>query len=166
MSEFVKKTMMGYREVPGGHSDPECTHVILTDAEYRKLLRQISDAEQIARTAKHNAERDVEEAEREADYKVNQAVSQAKQEIKKWREALEAEQAENNYQRSLNENLLRISRERPKTETEEGTYWVSCCSLRRERAPLWDRKIYAKSAAMGNGHTKSLRCRSPGRVGP
>ena len=28
------------------------------------------------------------------------------------REALEAEQAENNYQRSLNENLLRISRER------------------------------------------------------
>ena len=25
-------------------------------------------------------------------------------EIKKWREALEAEQAENNYQRSLNEN--------------------------------------------------------------
>ena len=76
MGEFVKKTMMGYREVPGGHSDPECTHVILTDAEYRKLLRQISDAEQIARTAKHNAERDVEEAEREADYKVNQAVSQ------------------------------------------------------------------------------------------
>ena len=112
MGEFVKKTMMGYREVPGGHSDPECTHVILTDAEYRKLLRQISDAEQIARTAKHNAKRDVEEAEREADYKVNQAVSQAKQEIKKWREALEAEQAENNYQRSLNENLLRISRER------------------------------------------------------
>ena len=47
MGEFVKKTMMGYREVPGGHSDPECTHVILTDAEYRKLLRQISDAEQI-----------------------------------------------------------------------------------------------------------------------
>ena len=78
MGEFVKKTMMGYREVPGGHSDPECTHVILTDAEYRKLLRQISDAEQIARTAKHNAERDIEEAEREADYKVNQAVSQAK----------------------------------------------------------------------------------------
>lgn len=108
MGEFVKKTMMGYKEVPGGHSDPECTHVILTEAEYRKLLRQISDAEQIARTAKHNAERDVEEAEREADYKVNQAVSQAKQEIKKWREALEAEQAENNYQRSLNENLLRI----------------------------------------------------------
>ena len=51
-------------------------------------------------------------------------------------------------------------------ETEEGTYWVLCCSLRRERAPLWDRKIYAKSAAMGNGHTKSLRCRSSGRVGP
>lgn len=45
MSEFVKKTMMGYKEVPGGHSDPECTHVILTEAEYAKLLRQLSDAE-------------------------------------------------------------------------------------------------------------------------
>ena len=36
----------------------------------------------------------------------------------------------------------------------------------KENHPEWDRKIYAKSAAMGNGHTKSLRCRSPGRVGP
>lgn len=50
MGEFVKKTMMGYKEVPGGQSDPECTHVILTEAEYIKLLRQISDAEQNART--------------------------------------------------------------------------------------------------------------------
>lgn len=25
MAEFVKKTMMGYKEVPGGQSDPECT---------------------------------------------------------------------------------------------------------------------------------------------
>ena len=52
MGEFVKKTMMGYKEVPGGHSDPECTHVILTEAEYAKLLRQLSDAEQKARITK------------------------------------------------------------------------------------------------------------------
>ena len=56
MGEFVKKTMMGYREVPGGHSDPECTHVILTEAEYAKLLRQLSDAEQKARITKSEAD--------------------------------------------------------------------------------------------------------------
>ena len=30
MSEFVKKTIVGYKDVPGGSSDPDCTHVILT----------------------------------------------------------------------------------------------------------------------------------------
>ena len=33
MSEFVRKAMMGYKEVPGGYEDPECTHVILTKQE-------------------------------------------------------------------------------------------------------------------------------------
>ncbi len=49
MGEFVKKTLMGYKEVPDGQSDPECTHVILTETEYAKLQRKISDAEQLAR---------------------------------------------------------------------------------------------------------------------
>lgn len=45
MAEFVKKTMMGYyKDVPGGASDPECTHVILTNAEYNQQLREISAA--------------------------------------------------------------------------------------------------------------------------
>lgn len=52
MGEFVKKTMMGYREVPGGQSDPECTHVILTETEYAELLQRISDAEREASSAK------------------------------------------------------------------------------------------------------------------
>lgn len=29
MGEFVKKTLVGYKEAPGGRADPECTHVIL-----------------------------------------------------------------------------------------------------------------------------------------
>lgn len=39
MSEFVKKTIMGYKTLDGGHSDPECTHVILPVKEYDDLLR-------------------------------------------------------------------------------------------------------------------------------
>mgnify|MGYP001015103486 CR=1 FL=1 len=112
MGEFVKKTMMGYREVPGGHSDPECTHVILTETEYAKLQRKISDAEQLARTTKYEAEREVDSARRDADYKIRQNVEKANQTIKRWSEALDAERAESGHLRSLNENLLRIARER------------------------------------------------------
>ena len=52
MSEFVKKTMIGYKEVPGGQSDPECTHVILPLKEYDGLLQKISQAEQETRNEK------------------------------------------------------------------------------------------------------------------
>lgn len=50
MGEFVKKTMMGYKEAPGGHTDPECTHVILTLKEYEGQLQRIARAEQEARS--------------------------------------------------------------------------------------------------------------------
>lgn len=39
MPKFVREKMLGgYTEVAGGHSDPECTHVILKAAEYDKVL--------------------------------------------------------------------------------------------------------------------------------
>ena len=37
MAEFVKKTALGYKAVPGGYSDGECSHVILTKTEYENL---------------------------------------------------------------------------------------------------------------------------------
>ena len=30
----------GYKDVPGGQSDPECTHVILTQKEYDQISRR------------------------------------------------------------------------------------------------------------------------------
>lgn len=66
MSEFVKKTMVGYWPVPGGHSDPECTHVILTLQEYDQLLREKSVAEQKERAARDQAAREVAAADRRA----------------------------------------------------------------------------------------------------
>ena len=45
MSEFVRKTALGgYKLVPGGYSDPEMSHVIMTKAEYDGLLDQIQNA--------------------------------------------------------------------------------------------------------------------------
>lgn len=112
MSEFVKKTMMGYREVPGGQSDPECTHVILTVEEHAKLLRKISAAEQQARTTRYEADREIEEEKREANRKAQQAAYEADQAIEEWKKALDVERAESAHQRALNANLLRIAKER------------------------------------------------------
>ena len=49
MSEFVRKTALGgYKLVPGGYSDPEMSHVIMTKAEYDGLLDQIQNAKKEA----------------------------------------------------------------------------------------------------------------------
>lgn len=116
MGEFVKKTMMGYREVPGGQSDPECTHVILTETEYAELLQRISDAEREASSAKAKAIQEIGEAERKAKEIVGENNRKANQTIAAWKEALEKEQAECAHQRSLNDNLLRIAKERANAE--------------------------------------------------
>ena len=68
MSEFVKKTVVGYREVQGNHEDPECTHVILTQKEYSKLLQKISIAEYEAKEAKLKMEKEIREARSGAEY--------------------------------------------------------------------------------------------------
>lgn len=116
MSEFVKKTMMGYREVPGGQSDSDCTHVILAKAEYTKLLQQISNAEQRANLTKTEADKEIRAAKIEAERKTQETILKANQTIEAWRKALEAERAESAHQRRLNANLLRISKERANAE--------------------------------------------------
>ena len=108
MGEFVKKTVMGYKEASGGLSDPECTHVILTEREYRDLLRQISDAQQEARTTRIDADKEI----RESQWRADRNVQKATREREALEAALEAERVESAHQRALNANLLRISRER------------------------------------------------------
>lgn len=71
MSEFVKKTMVGYREVQGNHEDPDCTHVILTQKEYSDLPREIHYSEYEAREAKCTMEKEIREAKRGAEYQVS-----------------------------------------------------------------------------------------------
>lgn len=108
MSEFVKKTMIGYKTLDGGHSDPECTHVILPLEEYNDLLKEISRAKWETREEKSKAA----DAQKESQRELNNTVQQYKQAIEKWREALNEAQTEIAYQKGMNENLLRIARER------------------------------------------------------
>lgn len=108
MSEFVKRTIMGYKSLDGGQSDPECTHVILTLKEYNDLLREISQAKRETREERSRAD----DAKKEQKQKLIKMTKEHEQTIEKWRVALGAERAESAHQKELNENLLRIARER------------------------------------------------------
>ena len=116
MSEFVKRTMMGYKEVPGGHSDPECTHVILTLKEYDQLLQEKSRAEMEARIAESDAEKKIVKAKNDAAYTEQQARQEAQEQVEAIQGEPEQERAESAHQRALNANLLRITKERANAE--------------------------------------------------
>ena len=112
MSEFLKKTTLGYRPVPGGHSDPECSHVILTRKEYDQILREKAQAEQEKRNTAYEAERTVKRAQDDALSRAQKASEEARRSVEGMEQELAAERAESAYQRRLNANLLRISKER------------------------------------------------------
>lgn len=154
MSEFVKKTVIGYKEVPGGNSYPECTHVILTKKEYEEIVREISTAEQKARNAKYDAEKQIREAQQNARYEAQKAAEEAQKAVDGMKDTLAAETAEKGYQQRLNANLLRISKERanaerklkPKKEhtgyvvtaSEEKDYSYREGSRRWNKVKLWE----------------------------
>ena len=112
MARFVKEGAFGYKDVPGGQFDQECTHVILKLKEYDKLLQEKARAEQGTRDTKYDAERAIEEAKRDARYTAQKAAEEARQTVADMEEALAAEKAESAHQRALNANLLRIAKER------------------------------------------------------
>ena len=112
MGEFVKKTLVGYKEAPGGRADPECTHVILTLREYEGQLQRIAAAEQEARTTKHEAAKALQSVKSDAQYKIQAVEAAAAKTVADLEEELEEERRESAYQCGLNENLLRIARER------------------------------------------------------
>lgn len=112
MTEFVRKSTFGFKEVHGGQSNPECTHVILTKEEYTELIERISKAEKGAEEARHISERNVQEEKRKVRERIDEIeaiFAQKEMEVKK---ILDAEREECKLQRGLNVNLLRIAKER------------------------------------------------------
>lgn len=108
MSEFVRKSALGYKPVPGGYSDPELTHVILTKAEYDSLRDQI----QAARKETTIALDKVAQVERQAASKIQQIKTEAGLQLEDLQRKLDEEALKTEYQKGLNTNLLRISKER------------------------------------------------------
>ena len=137
MARFVKDGAFGYKAVPGGHSDPECTHVILALKEYEKLLQEKARAEQEARNTRYDAEKAIDKVKRDASYTAQKAAEEARQTVADMEEALAAERAESAHQRALNANLLRIAKERANADRKlkpkkEHTGYVVVVSEERE----------------------------------
>lgn len=146
MGEFVKKTIMGYKEVAGGYSDPECTHVILTLSEYKKIVREKDEAVRVASMERENAAKKIKEAQSGAAYLLHQEKTRMDHEIYGLQEELERAQQEVAYQRELNRNLLRISRERANAERglkpkKEHTGYV-VINMREKELQRKDRRGY------------------------
>lgn len=149
MSEFVKKTMMGYREVQGNHEDPECTHVILTQKEYSNLLQKIHHSEYEAREAKSTMEKEIRGARSNAEYQVSRVREETGKELATVQEALGRANLESDYYRRLNENLLRISRERANADRnlprkKDHTGYVVTYSAEKECRYKIDRRSWGR----------------------
>lgn len=137
MSEYVKKTALGYKAVPGGCSDPECSHVILSKREYDVMMRENLRLEKEAENTKQQAAASIRKAQTEANRQVFQAQEKADEEIQKMIEEVERANAERDYQKSLNQNLLRINKEKSNAERKlrpkkEHTGYVVISSQEKE----------------------------------
>ena len=108
--------MMGYKEVPGGQSDPECTHVILSQQEYGKLVAEKQRAEAEAAEAKRSAGLQIDRAWRKAQTEMEQAKQEAQEAVDSMQKMLDEAYRDIEYLKGLNENLLRISKERANAE--------------------------------------------------
>jgi len=154
VAKYVKEgTFGGYKEVPGGLSDPECSHVIMSLKEYNELHRRIAATEQESRNTKYEAEKRMQRLENDARYKVQAAEASAAQKVADMEGELEDERRESAYQRGLNKNLLRIAKERANADRKlkpkkEHTGYVVVASEEKEyryrdgkkwkKAKLWE----------------------------
>ena len=108
--------MMGYKEVPGGQSDPECTHVILSQQEYGKLVAEKQRAEAEAAEAKRAAKLQIDREWRKTQTEMEQAKQEAQETVDSMQKTLDGEYRDIEYLKGLNKNLLRISKERANAE--------------------------------------------------
>lgn len=117
MSEFVKKGALNYyKQVPEGQHDPGCSHVILTLEEYESLCRERDRAKQEQQAARNWADSEVRRAIDQGRANLKQAEDMAKAALEEVGRQLVTAQEEAAHQRGLNENLLRICRERANSD--------------------------------------------------
>lgn len=116
MSEFVKKNMIGYKEVSDGLDDPECSHVILTKHEYNTLQRDLLMARNQVIETQYNATYEIKRIQDESELEIHEIEVEAEKRIAEIEKKLVEERQESELQRGLNANLIRIAKERANAE--------------------------------------------------
>ena len=112
MVEFAKsRGFLGYGVLPGGRNDKDSSHAVLPLAEYDELLRRIAVAERDKHEAIEQAKRTIGRERAAAEQRVREAEEAAQEQVTAMEEKLTRAEKEVNYQKGLNANLLRISRE-------------------------------------------------------
>ncbi len=130
MGYFAKKTFAGYKEVPGGQSDPEAEYYIETIAEYCKNEETIREAESAVTRIEREAKEEIRKAnvhaneeffkyKKEIDDKVERRVNdicklldEKEKEIEDLKIQLEKARKEAETEKHLHQNMVRIMKER------------------------------------------------------
>ena len=130
MTRFYKKGPLGMVKAEAGMSDPDASEVRMSMKEYRGLLADIQSAEKSAASAramaedridriKENAREKIEDVKRQAEADAEKKVAAAQadvrrigQEVDYLRKQLAEAQTNARNEKGLNENLIRIMRER------------------------------------------------------
>ena len=118
MPQYMKKGF-GRMVTADGESDPELSEVRYTADEYRELKKKISELKRKLEAEQEIHKQDVESIRAKAVQYKNDIVTEAEKRIEQAQELLEtvnvrkeAVEVELDRERKLNENLLRITRER------------------------------------------------------
>lgn len=130
MTRFYKKGPLGMVKAEAGMSDPDASEVRMSMKEYRGLLDDIQSAEKSAASAramaedridriKENAREKIEDVRRQAEAEAGKRISAAQDDVRRIKkeatslqEQLAEAQAAIRNEKNLNENLVRIMRER------------------------------------------------------
>lgn len=168
MGFFAKRTFTGYKEVPGGYSDPEAEYYIESKAEYDLNMKKIRDAENAVvraeRDARDEKKRVIDNAnaqlhkhqksvDEEADRKVRaaqQLIEEKDNEIEELKRQLEEAKQEAQTEKNLHRNMMRIMKERanqkrgisPKKEHDGYVVLESRQWTQKYTEDIWDSVIH------------------------
>lgn len=109
MVESMHKGMLGWSIQDEKHPG---THKLLTNDEYRQLIAEIDTAKREKEDAQRQADADIREMELSTNKAIQEVEDNAQERIDEITKQLQKAEGEVQYQKNLNANLLRISKER------------------------------------------------------
>lgn len=142
MPRFVKQTFTGYRDVPGGASDPELEYVIHSKSEYEELWRRIYKAEREEYEARQKAAANSQEWKRKYDnlFEAYKSWKQRAEELESKETLPDGMVAITEKELNGYEKAVRIVRDRAKQQIDKAKADEHGYTLLRADKRQYDRK--------------------------